>query len=66
MIAENKVHSLYIWIHLKPEANVKDCVRVAASLQAKVKQVEGPDADDDDSIAAGVGFGPNYYKLVGS
>ena len=30
-----------------------------------MKQVEGPDADDDDSIAAGVGFGPNFYKLVG-
>ena len=64
VIAENKLHSLYIWIHLKPTANVKECAKVAASLQSKVKQVEGPDADDDDSIAAGVGFGPNFYKLV--
>ena len=65
MIAENKLHSLYIWIHLKPTANVKECAKAAASLQSKVKHVEGPDADDDDSIAAGVGFGPNFYKLVG-
>lgn len=43
---------------------MKECAKVAASLQSKVKQVEGPDADDDDSIAAGVGFGPNFYKLV--
>ena len=43
---------------------MKECAKVAATLQAKVKQVEGPDADDDDSIAAGVGFGPNFYKLV--
>ena len=64
MIAENKLHSLYIWIHLKPTANVKECAKAAASLQSKVKQVEGPDADDDDSIAAGIGFGPNFYKLV--
>ena len=43
---------------------MKECAKAAASLQSKVKQVEGPDADDDDSIAAGIGFGPNFYKLV--
>ena len=66
MVAENKLHSLYLWVHLKPGVNVKECAKVAATLQAKVKQVEGPDADDDDSIDAGVGFGPNFYKLVSS
>ena len=31
--AENKTHSLYLWIHLKPEANIKLCAKVAASIQ---------------------------------
>ena len=62
--AENKVHSVYIWIYLKPGANIKECVKVAATLQDKVKQTCGPHPDDDDEIFAGVGFGCNLYKLV--
>ena len=62
--AENKTHSLYLWIHLKPEANIKECAKVAATLGSKVKQVTGPSPDDDDEILAGVGFGPSFYGRV--
>lgn len=64
IIGENKLHSLYLWIHLKPEANVKECAKVAATLQTKVQQVMGEDLDSEDEILAGVGFGPNFYGLV--
>ena len=43
---------------------MKDCAKVAATLQTKVKQVMGEDTDDEDEILAGVGFGPNFYRLV--
>ncbi len=62
--AENKTHSLYLWIHLKPDANVKECTKVAATLEAKVTQLNGPNPDDEDEIFAGVGFGPNFYSRV--
>ena len=26
--------------------------------------ITGPNTDDDDEILAGVGFGPNFYKLI--
>ena len=29
-----------------------------------MKQITGPDSDDDDEILAGVGFGTNFYKLI--
>ena len=62
--AQNKTHSVYIWIHLKPGADLRACARVAATLQQKVHVVSPDENDDDDSISAGVGFGPNFYKQV--
>jgi Dyp-type peroxidase family len=62
--AENKTHSLYLWIHLKPEANVKLCAKVAASIQDKVTKVTGATPDAEDEVLAGVGFGPNFYRQI--
>ncbi len=58
------MHSVYIWVHLSPSANIKECARVAATLQDKVDKVTGPNPDDEDEIFAGVGFGCNFYKQV--
>lgn len=61
-----KNNALYLWIHLKPNANVKEVAKVAAKLQKYVDQVVDPKTkDEDDEVLAGVGFGPNFYKQVG-
>ena len=33
-------------------------------MQDKVNKISGPNPDDEDEITAGVGFGPNFYKLA--
>ncbi|XP_060064949.1 dye-decolorizing peroxidase YfeX-like [Ylistrum balloti] len=61
-----KNNALYLWIHLKPNANVKDVAKVACKLQKFVDQVVDPKTkDEDDEVLAGVGFGPNFYKQIG-
>jgi len=61
-----KDHALYLWIHLKPEANAKEVAKVCAKLQKYVDTVVDPNMkDEDDEVLAGVGFGPNFYTQLG-
>jgi hypothetical protein len=54
-----------LWIELTPEANAKEVVKAAKSLQKLVDQVTDPSLRDEmDEIWAGVGFSPNFYKQV--
>lgn len=56
---------MYLWINLKPTANVKEVGRVCAKLQSMVDQVSDPKMrDESDEIWAGVGFGPTTYRQV--
>ena len=65
MFTPTKNHALYLWIHLKPSANVREVARVAAKLQKFVDEVVDPTMkDEDDEILAGIGFGPNFYSQV--
>ena len=65
MWSQGKNHALYLWIHLKPEADARACGKAVASLQKYVDEVCPPDLrDEDDEIWAGVGFGPNFYQQV--
>ncbi|XP_041368735.1 dye-decolorizing peroxidase YfeX-like [Gigantopelta aegis] len=65
VFSPTKDHALYLWIHLKPSANVREVARVAAKLQKFVDEVVDPKMkDEDDEILAGVGFGPNFYNQV--
>ncbi len=65
VFSETKQHALYLWIHLKPEANAKQCVKVVANLQAHVDAVCPPDLrDENDEVFAGVGFGPEFWYKV--
>ena len=65
MFSGGKNHALYLWIHLKPNADIRACARAAANLQKYVDVVCPPDMrDEDDEILAGVGFGPNFYQQV--
>ena len=65
VVSGTKEHALYLWIHLKPNANAKKCARVAANLQAYVDAVCPPDMrDESDEVWAGAGFGPNFYSQV--
>ena len=66
MFTQTKDHALYLWIHLSPKADVKQCARVAAGLERYVDAVCPPDLkDEDDEIWAGVGFGPSFLSKVG-
>lgn len=66
VFSQGKDHALYLWIHVKPTANVKEIGKVCGRLQAMVDQVCDPSMrDEDDEIWAGVGFGPNMYKQLG-
>ena len=65
VITGTKDHALYLWIHLRSEADVKACARVVADLQSHVDAVCPPDMrDEDDEVLAGVGFGPGFYAKV--
>ena len=65
VFSQTKKHALYLWIHLKPTADVKACARVCANLQKHVDAVCPPNMrDEDDEIWAGVGFGPNFFAQV--
>ncbi|XP_005098845.1 dye-decolorizing peroxidase YfeX [Aplysia californica] len=65
VFSPGKNHALYLWIHLKPEANSKEVARACAKLQKLVDAVVDPAMkDEDDEILAGVGFGPNFYAQV--
>ena len=33
VVSGTRAHAVYIWIHLKPTANIKQCAKVAATLQ---------------------------------
>ncbi|GFO03008.1 Dyp-type peroxidase yfex-like protein [Plakobranchus ocellatus] len=60
-----KDHAVYLWIHLKPEANLKEVAKVCSKLPKMVDTVVDPTMkDEDDEILAGVGFGPNFYAQV--
>jgi putative iron-dependent peroxidase len=62
VFSPGKDHALYLWIHLKPDANAKQCAKVVANLEKFVDQVTPADLrDEEDEIWAGVGFGPNFY-----
>jgi len=64
--SQGKENALYLWIHLKPEADVKACARSVAGIQKMVDEVTPADLrDESDEIWAGVGFGPNFYQQVG-
>ncbi|XP_060602330.1 dye-decolorizing peroxidase YfeX-like [Ruditapes philippinarum] len=66
VFSQGKDHALYLWIELTPEANAKEVVKAAKSLQKLVDQVTDPSLRDEmDEIWAGVGFSPNFYKQVG-
>jgi len=67
VFSPGKDHALYLWIHLKPEANAKEVAKVCTNLQKMVDQVVAPDFrdDDDHEVLAGVGFGPNFYSQLG-
>uniref|UniRef100_A0A194ALU0 Deferrochelatase/peroxidase YfeX n=1 Tax=Pinctada fucata TaxID=50426 RepID=A0A194ALU0_PINFU len=61
-----KNHALYLWIHLKPEANTKEVAKAVKNLQKYVDQVVDPAMrDEEDEILAGVGFGPNFFAQIG-
>lgn len=63
--SQGKDHALYLWIHLKPNANGKEVMKTAAKLQKMVDTVTDPTMrDEDDEIWAGVGFGPNFYAQI--
>ncbi|XP_059171334.1 dye-decolorizing peroxidase YfeX-like [Physella acuta] len=60
-----KDHALYLWIHLKPTANVKCVAKVAANLPQMVNIVNDPETSvEDDEVLAGVGFGAHFYTKV--
>ena len=63
--SQGKTHALYLWIHLKPEANAKEVAKATANLQKYVDQVTDPSMrDEEDEIWAGVGYGPNFFAQV--
>ncbi|XP_070578984.1 dye-decolorizing peroxidase YfeX-like [Ptychodera flava] len=65
VISGTKEHALYLWIHLKPTADAKQCAKVVANLQSHVDVVCPPDLrDEDDEVLAGVAFGPNFIAKV--
>ncbi len=65
MISGTKQNALYLWIHLRPDANAKQCVKVVANLDKHVDVVCPPDLrDESDEILAGVGFGPEFWYKV--
>ncbi|XP_077998108.1 dye-decolorizing peroxidase YfeX-like [Glandiceps talaboti] len=67
VVSGTKEHALYLWIHLSPGADVKQCGKVVANLPAHVDAVCPPDLrDEEDEIWAGVAFGPNFIaKTLG-
>lgn len=66
VVSQTKEHALYLWIHLKPNADAKACAKSVAKLQALVDAVCPPDLrDESDEIWAGVGFGPQFYSKLG-
>ena len=65
VVSGTKANALYLWIHLKPNADKKKCAKIVANLQAHVDVVCPPDMrDEDDEVWAGVGFGPNFFTQV--
>ncbi len=65
VFSPTKQHALYLWIHLRPEANAKQCVKTVANLQSHVNAVCPADMrDEDNEILAGVGFGPEFWYKV--
>lgn len=65
MWTPDKDHALYLWIHLKPTANVKCAAKVAANLPQMVNIVNDPATSvENDEVLAGVGFGAHFYTKV--
>lgn len=65
VFSQGKNHAVYLTIHLKPSANVKECAKAMSRLQNYVDEVCPKDLrDEEDEIWAGVGFGPNFYSQV--
>ena len=65
VFSPGKKHALYLWIHLKPNADAKACAKAASGIQKLVdKVVPAADRDEDNELVAGVGFGPNFYAQV--
>lgn len=59
-----KSHSLFLWIKIKPLSDFKDVVSSMARLPHYVYQVTGPIlAGSKDEVLAGVGFGPEMYRM---
>jgi len=66
VFSQGKKHGLYLWIHLKPEADLKACARTALNIDKYVDIVVPPkERDEDDEILAGVGFGSNLLQQIG-
>lgn len=64
--AHDKAHSLFLWIGVKEEADPRVVACRAARIPEMVKQVEEPndEACGNYRVMAGVGFGPEFYKIV--
>uniref|UniRef100_A0A0V0J6E0 Putative deferrochelatase/peroxidase YfeX n=1 Tax=Schistocephalus solidus TaxID=70667 RepID=A0A0V0J6E0_SCHSO len=65
VIAEDKVHGLFVILHLDRRANRLQCVRALENLKAHIDRISPADIrDDDNEIIMAIGFGPALLKEV--
>ncbi|PVD19037.1 hypothetical protein C0Q70_21596 [Pomacea canaliculata] len=65
VISGGKMHALFLWIRVNPDANSWEVARSMSRLQELVRDVTGPMCRGAlDEVLAGVGFGPEFYSRV--
>ncbi|BHF81717.1 hypothetical protein SprV_0802485000 [Sparganum proliferum] len=65
VVAEDKVHGLFVIVHLDRKANRLQCVRALEKLKTHIDRISPTDIRDEDSeIIFAIGFGPDLLKEV--
>nr|KAG5690109.1 hypothetical protein BaRGS_010700 [Batillaria attramentaria] len=64
VVSPKKAHALFLWIKVKPLSDPKQVVSSMARLPHYVYQVTGPILPGaPDEVLAGVGFGPELFRM---